>query len=862
MTVSRTRTESAAQPAAGPQPDGVHSYLVDGRPVPAAAQSSIVADLLHRARTQPDRPYLTWLPTAGGAQRLSYRELEHASRALARSFTETVDDSLASQAGSATPVALLAENSLPCVLALFGLLRARRPCLLLNPRDPAARIRAILAEHPVAAVFAAADAPTVAAGLARPIPEPATDAEPSSIDDLPVPAEVPALLFATSGSTAASKLVVQPHRALTSNAEAVRLHHRLDPTTTVLGGLPIHHVNGLHFTLLAILHAGAHVLLPQELSPLTYRQLLAEHQPDIASVVPPMLESLLVAARGWRPPPSLRYFVSAAAPLSASLVRRVHRDLGVRVIQGYGLTETTNFSTTVPVDASEQTYRAVALAAEIPSVGVAVPGNEVAVLGPDGTVLGERQRGEVCMRGHNVMAGYAGRPELTRQAFAGGWFHSGDLGYWQYGPDGQRYFYLTGRSKNIAKVRGEAVSLEELERALLSLDRVTDAGCVALPHPIWGEQITALVVTDDADLDRLRDQLAALMPANALPSRWHRVPQIPRTPTGKLQRPRLAALVRDGGTLASMPAEDHAGKGGSMPTGTELRGTFVQDPGQPFIELRRQLLDSGRHYPEPLPSRPARAGDLAGLVELLAGQLDRHGLGLVQLDRCLDDTEFRALGERLGVPQPERAPDVQPRVVDGVILNLVTDQPASTDPARQPFAANPLSLHSESSGAPVAAQPRYIVLMCLSPGENPLTAQTIAVPMAQVYSALSAASRSVLLATRYDTGGGDTGSLGEAGGPPPVLRLDGERPVFSVRDFQDAPLAWTSTGAHSPEAVRQAFVELYTAMYRGPAYGLSWRPGLLAVIDNTRHFHGRTAGTPPTGGTPRHLKRLRIGVPA
>ena len=281
-----------------------------------------------------------------------------------------------------------------------------------------------------------------------------------------------------------------------------------------------------------------------------------------------------------------------------------------------------------------------------------------------------------------------------------------------------------------------------------------------------------------------------------------------------------------------------------------MRGVFVQRPDHPFVELRRAMLDDGRRYQAPLPSQAAPAADVASLAGLARAQLDRHGAGLLRLDRCLDNDEFLAFGDLLGDPQPERSPDVQARVDDGVILNLVTELPVTADPARQPFAANSLSLHSESSGAPAAAQPRYIVLMCLTPGPDPLAAQTIVVPMDGVCQSLPERAREVLAGTRYDG----------ADGAPAILRWDRGRPVFSVRDFQDAPLRWTSEAAGSAEDVERALVELYTAMYRGPAYGFSWRPGLLAVIDNTRHFHGRSHGPAPRGPTRRHLKRLRIAA--
>lgn len=258
-----------------------------------------------------------------------------------------------------------------------------------------------------------------------------------------------------------------------------------------------------------------------------------------------MLEALLARRSGRRLPDSLRYFVSAAAPLSNSLLRRFVRATGVRVLQGYGLSETTNFSTTVPADLSEQVYREVALDADLPSVGVPLYGNEVETLFPDGKPCGEGVVGEICMRGHNVMLGYEGRQDLTAEAFAGGWFHSGDLGYWARAGDGRRYFYVSGRSKNVAKVRGESVSLEEVERALLALDGVSDAACAAVPHPTWGEQLVALVRTHNgADLATLRIRLAAVLPAVAVPSSWRHLDAIPRTATGKLLRPQLAELAR------------------------------------------------------------------------------------------------------------------------------------------------------------------------------------------------------------------------------------------------------------------------------------------------------------------------------
>jgi acyl-CoA synthetase (AMP-forming)/AMP-acid ligase II len=262
-------------------------------------------------------------------------------------------------------------------------------------------------------------------------------------------------------------------------------------------------------------------------------------------VVPTILEVLSDTWRGAAPPSELAYFVSAAAPLTARTARRVVDRLGVPVIQGYGLTETTNFSTTLPTDLPQDVYRRLVLDADIPTIGSALDGNEMAVLDRDCERLAAGETGEVCMRGHNVMSRYAANPEATEAAFKGGWFHSGDIGYAvEDEATGRTYFVLTGRIKNIAKVSGESVSLEEMDRVLRAAPEVVDAACVALPHRLMGEQIVAAVVLSGAeDGVDLRAHLGETFPPAVLPRRIVRLDSLPRTPTGKIIRRELGATL-------------------------------------------------------------------------------------------------------------------------------------------------------------------------------------------------------------------------------------------------------------------------------------------------------------------------------
>lgn len=277
-------------------------------------------------------------------------------------------------------------------------------------------------------------------------------------------------------------------------------------------------------------------------------------------------------------------------------------------------------------------------------------------------------------------------------------------------------------------------------------------------------------------------------------------------------------------------------------------GTFLERDDHAHVPLRRAMLDSSAILPMPLGVVPApgapRPSDVADAV---AKGLREQGAGLVQLDEPLSDADFVEFGAALGTATEETDPAVQPFVTDKVILNLVNRHERTADVALQPFAENSLSLHSEGSGRPLHEQPRYIVLMCCSPGADPTSAQTVLIPMADVLDRLTPRQREVLSRTRYaHLPAGQT-----------ILREHGAGWAFSFRDFLGDALNWVNDADDEPGEVDEAIRALLAAMYQPGALGVHWSRGLLVVIDNARFFHGRTAGvTSPL--RPRHLKRLRI----
>jgi len=512
--------------------DLTHSYqgIPFDRPLPGVR--TILSCLVNHAQTFGDKPFVTAIAANGTSPTLSYAELDELSRRSASWLKQEL------QLSAGDVVALLPVNDTPSIISIFALIRLGCRILFLNHADPPQRLRQQIEALSAKTILRV---PAVSSELLTEAVQPPDTFKLTSSDlDVAINPTAEAFYFATSGSTAVSKLVAQCHYNAAVNAHAVVQHHKLKRDDRLLACLPIHHVNCLHFTIFATLMAGAHVILAPAFDPFRYPRLLDQFRPRIASVVPSVLDALTEIWRRPKLPDDFDYFVSAAAPLSARTLRGVSEKLGARVLQGYGLTETVNFSATMSPDLPAETYRRFALDAEIPSIGSSLYGNEVAVLNANGDYAAPGEVGEICMRGHNVMLGYAGNEAATAEAFRFGWFHSQDLGYYEK-DSGQTFFILTGRIKNIAKVRGESVSLEEMDRILCALPQVKDAACVAFPHQLLGEEIVAaIVLKQDVSDNEVRAQLRKTFSSTALPERIVRLNAIPRTTTGKIRRAQLS----------------------------------------------------------------------------------------------------------------------------------------------------------------------------------------------------------------------------------------------------------------------------------------------------------------------------------
>ncbi len=373
-----------------------------------------------------------------------------------------------------------------------------RAARLVGGQDPAARIREIvqMGGEPQAGFRhlqqASAQYPTAF-----------TPAETVSLED-------DALLVYTSGTTGSPKGVVLTHYNLLVDALGIAEWHGIAAGDRLMCVLPVHHVNGIVVTLITPLLAGASVVLNRAYSSSHFWERLAREQVQIVSVVPTLLQFSLEYAevaqeRGgsiWGEGISrsdlsaFRHLICGAGTLAVSLATAFEERFGFPVVHGYGLSETTCYSCFLPIDLTPAEHRHWMQDFGYPSIGVPIRPNEMAIFDSSGSgvQLGPGERGEICIRGHNVMRYYYHRPEANAETFRFGWFRSGDEGFFELDEQGRPFFFITGRLKELINRGGVKFSPFDIEEVLLEIPGVKVALAVAFENTYYGEEIGAYVV--------------------------------------------------------------------------------------------------------------------------------------------------------------------------------------------------------------------------------------------------------------------------------------------------------------------------------------------------------------------------------
>lgn len=341
-----------------------------------------------------------------------------------------------------------------------------------------------------------------------------------------------ALVLHTSGTTSRPKLVPLTQANLCHSACNVATALQLQPSDRCLNVMPLFHIHGLVAALLASLSAGASVVAVPRFEAGRFYPWLDEFQPTWYSAVPTIHQAVLSASRaeGKRSArSSLRLIRSSSAALPPAVMMELENCFGVPVVEAYGMTEASHQMASNPLPPRQRKPNSVGMAA----------GPEVAIMDGDGDLLPSGQEGEVVIRGANVTAGYESNASANAQAFTHGWFRTGDLGYL----DQDGYLFLTGRLKEIINRGGEKIAPKEIDNCLLEHPAVALAVAFAVPHTSLGQDVAAAVVLRPgivASPAELRDFAVTRLAAFKAPSRILIVDEIPKGPTGKLQRIGLA----------------------------------------------------------------------------------------------------------------------------------------------------------------------------------------------------------------------------------------------------------------------------------------------------------------------------------
>lgn len=345
-----------------------------------------------------------------------------------------------------------------------------------------------------------------------------------------------ALVLHTSGTTARPKQVPLTHANLCASADNIRRTLQLTPEDRCMNVMPLFHIHGLGAALLASLAAGASVVCTGGFDGLRFHSLLAKVQPTWFTAVPTMHQMIVDRAPRdidvARTNPGLRFIRSCSAALAPRLMSDVEKLFGAPMVEAYGMTEASHQMAANPLPPGTRKPASVG-----PEAGC-----RIAIMDDAGNMLETGQSGEVVIQGEGVMAGYHANPEANRTSFTKGWFRTGDRGYL----DADGYLYLTGRLKEIINRGGEKISPREVDDVLMSYPGIREAVTFAMPHRVLGEEVAAAVVLREgvsATEKQIRDYAAASLASFKVPRRIVFVAEVPKGPTGKMQRIGLAGRL-------------------------------------------------------------------------------------------------------------------------------------------------------------------------------------------------------------------------------------------------------------------------------------------------------------------------------
>jgi acyl-CoA synthetase (AMP-forming)/AMP-acid ligase II len=438
-------------------------------------------------------------------------------------------------------VSLVMPNGLGTLQLLLGAMYGGWCVNPVNLLSQAEQMHYVLEHSDCTLILASGEWVEKVRALAPRAPVLAVDHEQLALPEQASPTQAPdadatALLMYTSGTTGRPKGVMLTQANLAANAQAIAAEHQLSAADRVLGVLPLYHINAFAVTMLAPLASGGSVAMTPRFSAARFWLQVIETRCTWLNFVPTIASYLI---EGPEAPPrealgAVRFARSASAALPPEHLLAFEQRFGIGIIETMGLTETVAPSFSNPLDAARR---------KLGSVGRA-SGCEARVI--DGALqpVPDGQTGEIAIRGPNVMRGYYKNEAATTETFTpDGWLRTGDLGH----RDADGFFFVTGRIKELIIKGGENIAPREIDEALLRHAAVLEAAAVGMPDRHYGQEILACVVlrpgieaaTVEAELRAFCEQHLGRYKT---PKQFRFVAELPRGPSGKVQRLKLLDL--------------------------------------------------------------------------------------------------------------------------------------------------------------------------------------------------------------------------------------------------------------------------------------------------------------------------------
>ncbi len=362
--------------------------------------------------------------------------------------------------------------------------------------------------------------------------------------------ETEALIVYTSGTTGNPKGVVLTQYNLLCDPMSITEWHRMSDDQRMMCVLPIHHVNGIVVTLMTPLYFGGSVVLNQKFHADKFFERISIEKAHVVSVVPTLLQFLLhakLSTEGYKLS-HFRHIICGAGPLTVELALKFEHDFLIPVIHGYGLSETTCYSCFLPIDLQKGEHKLWLSKYGFPSIGVPLDVNEMAIHDAEGNELEEGEKGEIVIRGHNVMKYYHNNDDANSTAFANGWFRSGDEGFYRYDDQERKFFFITGRIKELIIRGGVNISPFEIDEVLMNIPGVAAGIAVGFENDWYGEEVGAYVKLREGAQITEEDLLAHCrkhLPFGKSPKVVVFGNDVPVTSTGKYQRNKCKNLFAD-----------------------------------------------------------------------------------------------------------------------------------------------------------------------------------------------------------------------------------------------------------------------------------------------------------------------------